>query len=134
MTQNYAIAIFKNGWTWKTRDTKYRSKNVRRRKIGFILYLLNWQVNYWSICPFLIYQRTLNWENSQVYIQRSGYLKNVKIKMHFWALISFLCNLNPNYFILDKGIEFLPQIPISLKPNVVDRRYFKLWILVDQTM
>ena len=24
-------------------------------------------------------------------------------------------------------------IPISLKPNVVDRRYFKLWTLVDQT-
>ena len=26
------------------------------------------------------------------------------------------------------------KIPISLKPNVVDRRYFKLWILVDQIM
>ena len=41
------------------------------------------------------------------------------------------------YHWLSKGIESLPQnsdfiIPLSLQPNVVDLRYFKLWIMFDQ--
>ena len=44
----------------------------------------------------------------------------------------FWCLFRERNWVFATNSDFLR--PISLKPNVVDHRYFKLWILVDQAM
>ena len=44
----------------------------------------------------------------------------------------FWCLFRERNWVFATKSDFL--IPISLKPNVVDHRYFKLWILVNQAM
>ena len=48
--------------------------------------------------------------------------------LYFWSLWS---DIQRNWVFVTNS-DFL--IPISLQPNVVDLRYFKLWILLDQIM
>ena len=52
-----------------------------------------------------------------------------------WGTIQ-MARSKVRHFIKNKKIESLTNsdflIPLSLQPNVVDPRYFKLWIMMDQ--
>ena len=120
-----------------------RGLNLTKTGFNWAPRLKSWKIEYNLKLNQPYLSRVLNLSRGSNSIYLASGCKNIGIT-HFelvgktW-IFSFclVCRSSPCFFLnkLQRGQDWLlrfPLIPISLQSNVVDLKYFKLWILIDQ--